>query len=139
MLTPEHPWVCQGCPGDTCLMSHLIETSTWFSLLISAVEAQGRELRALMIPPPHKILMTPSHETPPFQASHFCFRIEISSKTSVTVSSFAACQKYEGGKRFCRVTLHNWSAPFYPLSDFGHFLARGLIGFGSGCSQFLPV
>ena len=54
-------------------------------------------------------------------------------KTSVTVSSFAACQKYEGAKDFAgsRCTI-GWPvftqrlilARFWLASDFGSFLAR---------------
>ena len=35
---PEHPWVCQGCQVDICL---LIETSTWFVRL--SVQCDRRE------------------------------------------------------------------------------------------------
>ena len=73
----------------------------------------------------HKILMTPSHETIAFQASS-CFRIGILAKTSVTVSSFAACQKYEGAKDFagsrCTIGRPVFTpglilAPFWLASD----------------------
>ena len=79
----------------------LIETSIHSG---SVVRPQTRELRALMTEAqnPDDTLTWKVHFPPAL------FLGRNLGKASVTVSSFAACQKYQGA-RFCQLTAHNWA------------------------------